>query len=256
MLKKNSALSKLNDGQQIIGTWNIIPSPLVVDVICSTNIDFLIIDSEHGAVSFETAQTAAMVCESRGVSPIFRVGGVIEDQILRALDIGMHGIQVPNIRSVNEMKRLIELAKYPPMGRRGFSPYTRAGEFNKENSSRLTTEANTNTLLIVNVEDDFGLKNLNEIVEVEAIDVIFIGIFDLSKVLGVPGEVESSVVLNALKKATKVIHKSNKKVGSIASSPSMLGLLKNMGVDYITYSVDTGILRDGYSMVIDEWKKS
>ena len=85
--------------------------PLVVDVICSTKLDFLIIDSEHGVVSFETAQTAAMVCDSRGVSPIFRVGGVIEDQILRALDIGMHGIQVPNIRSADEMKKLVELAK-------------------------------------------------------------------------------------------------------------------------------------------------
>ena len=52
-----------------------------------------------------------------------------------------------------------------------------------------------------------------------------------------------------------MIHRYNKKVGSIAASPSMLGLLKNIGVDYITYSVDTGILRDGYSAIIDEWKK-
>ena len=211
MLKKNHALGKLNNGQQIIGTWNIIPAPLVVDVICSTKMDFLIIDSEHGAVSFETAQTAAMVCDSHGVSPVFRVGGVIEDQILRALDIGMHGIQVPNIRSADEMKRLVKLAKYPPLGNRGFSPYTRAGGFNKENSSKLTTEANTNTLLIINVEDDFGLRNLDEIAEVEAVDVIFIGIFDLSKALGVPGDVESPTVLNALKEAVEVIHRHKKK---------------------------------------------
>ena len=234
MLKKNHALGKLNNGQQIIGTWNIIPSPLVVDVICSTKLDFLIIDSEHGVVSFETAQTAAMVCDSRGVSPIFRVGGVIEDQILRALDIGMHGIQVPNIRSADEMKKLVELAKYPPLGNRGFSPYTRAGEFNKENSSKLTTVANTNTLLIINVEDDFGLRNLDEIAEVEGL-ISFLGMFDLSKALGVPGDVES-YCFKCLKEAVEVIHRYNK--GWLNSRiPSMLGLLKNIGVDYITYSL-------------------
>ena len=256
MLKSNFALDKLNSGEQVIGTWNVIPSPLVADVICSSKLDFVVIDSEHGAVSFETAQLTAMVCESRGVSPIYRVGGVVEDQILRALDIGMHGIQVPNIRSAEEMNRLVELAKYPPLGRRGFSPYTRAGDFNKDNSARLITEGNTNTLLIVNVEDDFGLKNLDDIVAVDAVDVVFIGIFDLSKVLGVPGDVESAVVLNALKEATDVVHRSNKKVGSIASSLPMLTLLKDMGVDYVTYSVDTGILRDGFSLAIETWERS
>ena len=74
-------------------------------------------------------------------------------------------------------------------------------------------------MLIINVEDDFGLRNLDEIAEVEAVDIIFIGIFDLSKALGVPGDVESPTVLNALKEAVEVIHRYNKKVGSIAASP-------------------------------------
>lgn len=255
MLKKNHSLDKLNSGDQILGTWNIINSPLVVDIICSTGIDFLVIDSEHGAVSYETAQTLAMVCESHSVSPIFRVGGVIEDQILRALDIGMHGIQVPNIRSAEEMHRLVEFAKYPPVGRRGFSPYTRAGGFDNGNAKKLTRVGNSNTFLIVNVEDEYGLDNLKDIVAIETVDVIFIGLFDLSKSLGIPGDVQSPLVLEKLTEAIEVVHAANKKVGSIASSLEMLNLLKGMRVDYLTYSVDSGILFDGYTKVCNEWNK-
>ena len=60
----------------------------------------------------------AMACESRNVSPIMRVGGIIEADILKALDIGMHGIQIPNVHSVDDVKKIIELSKYPPLGNR------------------------------------------------------------------------------------------------------------------------------------------
>jgi len=255
MLKVNFALEKLKSNQQIIGTWSLINSPLTVDIICSSGIDFIIIDSEHAPVSFETAQTLAMICESHEVSPIFRVGGVIEDQILKALDIGMHAIQVPNISSTDQLKNLTEFSKYPPMGNRGFSPYTRAGGFQVYNSKKLTELGNSNTFLIVNIEDQFGIDNLEDLLSIDSIDVFFIGLFDLSNSLGVPGEVESPLVLNKLNEATSRIHDFGKKVGSIASSLNGLKVLKNMGVDYITYSVDSGILIEGYNLISDEWRK-
>ena len=74
------------------GTWSIIPST-GIDIIASTGLDFIIIDSEHGPINFSDAQKQAIACESRNVSPIMRLGGVNESEILRALDIGMHGIQ-------------------------------------------------------------------------------------------------------------------------------------------------------------------
>ena len=255
MLNTNFALEKLKSGQQIIGTWSLINSPLSIDIICSSGIDFIVIDSEHAPVSFDTAQTLAMICESHGVSPIFRVGGVIEDQILKALDIGMHAIQVPNISSADQLLDLIRYSKYPPIGNRGFSPYTRAGGFLKSNAKKLTELGNSNTFLVVNVEDQFGVDHLGDLLNIDSIDVVFIGLFDLSKSLGAPGAVESPLVLNKLDKAIAKVHASGKKVGSIASSLNGLKVLKKMGVDYITYSVDSGILIEGYNLVCDEWNK-
>ena len=56
-----------------------------------------------------------------------RLGSVNESEILKALDIGMHGIQIPNVESIEDLKKIIQFSKYPPDGNRGFSPFTRAG---------------------------------------------------------------------------------------------------------------------------------
>ena len=89
MRNKNYLKDKLAAGEPVIGTWSIIPSAISTDVIASTGLDFIIIDSEHGPINFETAQNMVMACESRGVSPVMRVGKIDEADILKALDIGV-----------------------------------------------------------------------------------------------------------------------------------------------------------------------
>jgi len=253
MLKTNHLKQKLLNGELTLGTWNIIDSPMVVDVIASSGIDFIVIDAEHGAISYETAQIMGGLCESYGVTPIMRVGEINESLILRALDIGMHGVQLPNITTKQDALDFVRYAKYPPIGIRGFSPYTKAGQYDVKNGPMLTQKANENTLLIANVEGEDGIANLEEIVRVEGIDVIFIGLFDMSKSLGVPGEVEHPKVLETLDKAIALIHANGKKVGSIASNMAMLKKLQSKGIDYLTYSVDTGMLKESYQLLVQNF---
>jgi len=255
MLGKNYLQEKITAGQQTIGTWNIINSPMLVDVIASTGIDFIIIDAEHGGFSYETAQTLVSVCQSHQVSPIMRVGEVNESLILRALDIGMHGVQLPNIQTAKDARLFVQYGKYPPMGMRGFSPYTKAGLYDVNNAKIMPEIANNNTLLIANVEDEIGFKNLADIASTDGIDVIFIGLFDLSKSLGMPGDISHEKVLRKLDEAVKIIHDCRKKVGSIASTPEMLSILKDKKLDYITYSVDTGMVKDAYQAIIKKFEE-
>ncbi len=255
MLSTNYLLEKLTSNQQTVGTWNIVNSPMLVDVIASTGIDFIVIDAEHGSFSYETAQTLVSVCQSHQVSPIMRVGEVNESLILRALDIGMHGVQLPNIQTAKDAKLFVQYGKYAPMGIRGFSPYTKAGLYDVNNATKVTKIANDNTLLIANVEDEIGLKNLSDIAQTEGIDIVFIGLFDLSKSLGVPGDIQNELVLKKLDEAVKIIHNCNKKVGSIATTPEMLAILKGKNLDYITYSVDTGVVKSAYQNIIKEFEK-
>jgi 4-hydroxy-2-oxoheptanedioate aldolase len=255
MLRKNYLKEKLEKNRQTIGTWNIIDSTMVVDVIASSGIDFIVIDAEHGSISYETAQAMITICESYKVSPIMRVGEINESLILRALDIGSHGVQLPNITTAEDAKQFVKFAKYPPIGIRGFSPYTKAGLYDVINGKTMPVIANKNTLLIANVEGKEGIENLQEIVEVDGIDVIFIGLFDMSKSLGIPGDVQNPIVMEKLDKAIEIIHGNGKKIGSIASNLDMLQLLKEKKIDYLTYSVDTGIIKESYVNIINKFNK-
>lgn len=254
MLKKNYLKEKLETNKQTIGTWNIIDSTMVVDVIASSGIDFIVIDAEHGSISYETAQAMISICEGYNVTPIMRVGEINESLILRALDIGSHGVQLPNITTIEDAKKFVQFAKYPPLGVRGFSPYTKAGLYDVTNGQKMPAIANENTLLIANVEGEEGIKNLQEIVEVDGIDVIFIGLFDMSKSLGIAGDVQNPRVMEKLDEAIEVIHKNGKKVGSIASNLDMLEVLKKKKIDYLTYSVDTGMIKESYTNMINKFR--
>jgi len=250
MIRNNFLKSKLEKGISTVGTWQTVPSPIVTDIICSAGLDFVIVDAEHGPISFETAQEMAIACQSRDVSPIMRVGNINEDDILKALDIGMHGIQIPNIKDVEDVYKIIEYSKYPPIGKRGFSPFTRAGDYSLDNATKITDKANENTLIGINVEGVEAINNIDQILEINELDIIFIGLFDLSKALGIPGEVDNPKVENHLKELTSKILKSGKYPGTIATSKEKIKFFKEIGLMYILYLVDCEIIRSGYSNAI------
>lgn len=254
MMHENFIKKKLEAGKMVIGTWSIIPSPLVADIISSSGVDFIIIDAEHGAINFETAQEMAIACVSRGVSPIMRVGDINESDILKALDIGMHGMQIPNIGNVEDVRKVVKFTKYPPIGSRGFSPFTRAGDYSLDNATKLTDIANKNTLVGINIEGVDAINNIDVILTVKELDIVFIGLFDLSKALGIPGQVDDPRVLLYLEELTKKISKAGKYPGTIATSVEKLKEFEAIGIKYMLYLVDCEMLRASYSNVINEAK--
>lgn len=247
MLKENKLKNKLNDGEAVIGTWSVLPSAAVIDVIASTGIDFIVIDSEHGPISFETAQLMTITCESRGVTPIIRVSGINQADILKALDIGVHGIQIPNILDYKDIEKIEEFSKYPPMGNRGFSPFTRAGDYSGSNGAKLVRESNENLLTIIHIESLDVIKNIDKILKYESLDIIFIGLFDLSKAIGKPGQINDPELISYLEQLTQKIIQAGKFVGTISTSPEQCEKFIKMGIQYITYGVDCNILKSAYS---------
>ena len=168
---------------------------------------------------------------------------------MKALDIGIHGIQIPSINSLDEINKIISYSKFPPIGHRGLSPFTRAGQYDSSNTNKLIEYANKNTLIIIGIENEKSINMLPEFLANDLIDVVFVGLYDLSKSLGIPGNIEDPKVIDLLDKATSIVHQHRKKIGSIATSSSSLKFLKKKKLDYITYSVDTGILKNSYSEI-------
>ena len=255
MLTVNYLKQKLESGSAVIGTWCNIPSPEVIDVICSAGIDFVIIDGEHGPITFETAQQMIQTCESRKISALYRPGEINESEILRALDIGIHGLQVPNVGDVDDVKKIIRYAKYPPVGKRGFSPFTRAGDYSKNRSKEIIEKGNSNTLIGINIEDQAGIKNIDNILSFSEIDIIFIGLYDLSKSLNVPGDVENPKVQSKLFEITAKVNAKGKYAGTIATSEDEMKMYLDNGLKYIVYLVDCAVLKKAYEQPVTFFKK-
>ncbi len=254
MLKKNYIKEKLKNNLPVIGTWVVVPSVVNLDIICSSGIDFVIIDREHGPITFETAQEMVITCESRNVSPLMRLGNIEKSFIQNAMDIGVHGVQIPNVESKKEALDVINFSKYPPIGDRGFSPFTRAGDYTNRNSKNMLKDANSNTIVVLNIEGQNALKNIDEIVSLKNIDVIFVGLFDLSKELNIPGDIDNSKITEALEFITKKCSEKDIKVGTIATNNDHIEKFINIGLKYIVYGVDCNIIKSSYENIVQKFR--
>jgi len=256
MLRPNFMKQKLDRGEAIIGTWAVIPSPVTAEILAVSGLDFVIIDAEYGPITFETAQAMAMACEARQVSPVMRVGDVTADSIQRALDIGVHAVQVPNIDTAARARDVVRFSKYPPHGERGFSPFTRAGGYSRENALRLTTEANANTLVGINVEGKAALDEIDAILELPELDLVFIGLYDLSKSLNVPGQVNHPDVQRLMRQLSKKINAAGKVAGTIASKKEDIPKCLDLGIRYLLYLVDCEVLRQAYAEACNHFNEA
>ncbi len=232
---------RLQAGETVVGPFVIIPSVPLVDTLGYAGMDFCILDTEHGPMSQESATDLVIAAQGTGVAPIIRVGDNDERLILRALDIGADGVQVPQINNVDDASRVIHAAKYSPMGERGMSVFTRAGDYYVNEGRGHTDKQNEETMVVVHIEGQRGLNNLDEIMTVEGIDVLFLGPYDISQSLGLPGDVRNPKVEEALKVAAGKARAKGRAVGSYAKDVEMGKWLIDLGVQYLSINVDATI---------------
>lgn len=232
---------RLKKGDVVLGTFNMIPSAQAVEAIGYSGLDFIIIDTEHGPIGIESAENLVRAAEVAKMTPIIRVSHNEPHMILRALDIGASGVQVPHVSTKKEAEAVIEYSKYHPKGKRGFSPFTRAAKYGIEAEGH-AAKSNKNTVVVVNVEGIDGIKNLNQIADVPDIDVIFIGPFDLSQSLGKPGDVYNPEVIKLIQDNVGVISNKGKACGSFAQDLKYMEILIESGVQYIACMLDTTLM--------------
>lgn len=255
-MSKESLKQRLKNGETVFGIWCVISSAATMNVIASAGFDFVIIDLEHGPASFETAEEMVRAAQSENVCALVRLGQVNEDYILKALDIGADGVLVAHISNENDAKKLVELAKYHPEGKRGFSPYTRAGRYSGGvNIADHAGLQNKNTLVGALVEGNDGIENLDSIVSTSNLDLVYIGAYDLSQALGMPGEVGHSKVKDAMKNAVNTIRSANIAAGGyVAKNAEDIEWMVKMGMQFITYLPDCTLIHRACTGAVDEFK--
>ncbi len=242
MRKKNNLKRRLAEGQAVLGTWSVLPSSSVANVICAAGFDFLIIDMEHGPSGFDTAEDIVRACEVEDATPLVRVSENKASLILRALEVGSHGVVVPQITSDEEARAALRAIKYGPEGERGFSPFTRSGGYTHENASSLPQRENAATLCILLVEGMDGIQNLDEILEVSGIDVIYLGTYDLSQSAGYPGQADHPEVVAFVEGCVKKIRAKKVAAGCLAQNQSDVRRWREIGIQFIPYIADCALL--------------
>lgn len=254
-MQKNKLKEKLITGKKVFGTWSMLPSSGVANVISQTGLDFIIIDMEHGPMSFETMENMVRAAELEGCQPIIRICDKAESTILRALEIGSQAIMVPHVSTVEETQAIVKASRYSPQGERGLSPYTRVHDYWHENLPESLKQANENTLVGILVEGEEGIANLEKIAKVDGIDLIYLGIYDISQSVGLPGELNHEKVIEMQKKCVQIIQSNGKAAGSFARDYDYVKLLQENGFQFIAYLVDCAVLKTSYREAIDFFNK-
>lgn len=178
---KESLVARIRQNP-VQGTFQIIPSEAVTELMGHAGADFVIIDGEHGAFSLSMLERLVRAGETVGLAVLYRAASSADD-LAKALDTGIAGLIVPRVESASEAEAIVRAVRFPPAGARGIGP-GRAACYGLR-MDRLRQGANQDELLVLMVETSKGLENLESIAAVPGVDVIMAGPADLAASLGV-----------------------------------------------------------------------
>lgn len=244
-------IDKLKNNCTVIGPFSKTSDPSMIESMGYAGFDFIIIDLEHGPNTTLNAQNLIRAADVTGTFPIVRVAKNAAVDIGKALDIGAKGVQVPQITSADEARAAVRYAKFGPEGERGVCRFVRAAEFSNKDRYTYFKEANER-YLILQLEGVEAVNNIEEIVAVEGIDIIFLGPYDLSQALGVGGQIDHPIVIEKLTGIISICKERQIKTGVFTDRIDSAKEWVRLGVDYISFSVDVGILQDACKHIIQE----
>jgi 4-hydroxy-2-oxoheptanedioate aldolase len=247
---ENSLKRKLQRGEAVLGPFMCYSGASFVEIAGMAGFDFVIVDLEHGPISVETAEDLCRAAQGAGMSPIVRVRKNDGPQIQRALDIGSAGVQVPQIETREQAEAVVHGAKYAPLGMRGLSFYTRAGDWAMHGVAGYADRLNEEQMVIIHIEGVRGLENLEEIITVPHIDAVFLGPYDLSQSFGIPGQIDDPRVVKGMEEAVGKIRDAGKAPGTYAGNAETAKRWIALGMQYISLGVDVGIFADACQQLV------
>lgn len=250
----NSMQKKLRQNESVVGPFVKIASPEIVEILGNAGFDYVIIDCEHGPLDLLQAQDMVRATEAVGISSVIRVPDNNPVTISRALDIGVDAVQVPQVSTKEDAQKVARAAKFAPLGDRGVCPSVRAAKYRHIHKDEYFKRANEETMVIIHIEGEEGVNNLDEILSVEGIDVVFLGPYDLSQSLGIPGQVEHPRVISTMESVVEKAKSKGKIVGAYVDDVESGRKWMDLGVQYISYKVDTAIIYEHFKDIAGQFK--
>ncbi len=244
-MKQNNLKKRMANGEAVFGLFINSGSTIACEIAGLSGFDFVMIDSEHGPTDPLRNRDLITAAEYRDTVPLIRVPNGAYDTILRTLDVGAHGVMVPQINTPEQAQAVAEAALYTPQGSRGVAT-TRAGDYGFfQPVSEYFCQANERNLVVVQCENVKAVPYLDEICQVPGIDVVFVGPYDLSASMNAPGKVDYESIRPVADLVMKKTAENGKFAGIFTKDPEEARMYEDMGFRFIIVSTDISCLASG-----------
>lgn len=242
-MKKNRVKELWQQDKATVGTWLSLGSPIVSEIVAHIGFDWVVIDTEHGAIDIETTQSIIQAISGTNVVPIVRVPWNDPALIKRALDVGAYGLVIPMVNSKEDATKAVQASRYPPIGTRSVG----GPRFRLYGGLDYYEHANEEILVIIQIEHADAVKNIDEILSVKGIDGYFIGPNDLAASLGVKLGLDNPDPrhVEAINKVVAAGKKHNVPGGIQVTSADAVNQRITQGFKFIALGSDEAFLRSG-----------
>ena len=226
-------------------------SPGIPIILKNAGCEFIIFDMEHGGLSLEQFKVLATISNSNNISPLIRIPEVSYNYVARALDLGASGIMAPMVNTAEEAIKVVKSSKYPPEGIRGAGFGFAHDNYNNQNQLRYMKKANDELINIIQIETKYGLENVESIAAIDGVDCLWVGHFDLTNFLGIPGDFTSSIYLDAIKRVVEAGKINKKSLGIMVNNNDELEMYSELGFNMIAVGTEMNILSRSISQIIN-----
>ena len=243
----NKFRQRVCSGEVLVGTIVSLNSPQAAEILSDAGFDWLFIDAEHGA--YDPLAVEALIQATGDRTPcLVRIPVHEEAWIEKMLDVGASGIIAPQVNTVAQARQVVNYSKYPPQGERGVG-VARAQRYGVQFENYLA-QANDALLTVIQIEHKDAVDNIRELVTVAGVDVLFIGPYDLSTSLGIPGQVDDPAVQESIAEVLGVCREAGRVPGIFGIAPDTVSRYVEMGFTLVGVGVDAMFLSQAASQAL------
>ena len=243
IIPQNRLKHLLREGKSAIGTMLVeVRQASVMQVLANAGLDFVIIDNEHGAFNIETISDLSRAARKVGVTPIVRVPEWSYAHITQPLDSGAQGIMAPRITEAGQVREILQMMKYPPLGRRGSVVARGHTDLKAGSVVEVMNDANEESMLIVQIETRQALESIDQILAIPGVDAALVGPTDLSVALGIPGKMTDPILVAAITSAIEACRRANVHPAIQMNDLTLASHWASKGMKLVSFNSEIGML--------------
>jgi 2-keto-3-deoxy-L-rhamnonate aldolase RhmA len=225
-------------------------TPGIGHIMKSAGCDFTLFDLEHSGFGFETVKSTLRYFEAAGLPAIVRVPSKEYHHIARAMDMGAEGLMLPMVGNVDEVRHIVNSMKYHPVGRRGVALQVAHDRYRPGAVADKFAAANERTTLFCQIETAEGVENAEAMAAIEGVDCLWVGHFDLSVSLGIPGQFDHKDFKRAIERTIAATRKHGKALGRLVPTVEQGIDIYSQGFDFVCYSGDVWVLHNALAEAV------